>query len=584
MAGSTAYDPFAPAHDLERRLGDPTDPTVAFSFARIRDLDGREEFPEEICDGLTCWGLHEYFVPAEHGGRLRSYEQLLHLFRLVARRDLTVAIGYGKTFLGAVSAWIAGTPEQCAGLAAKVLAGAPVSWALTEREHGSDLLASEVTATRLDRSYRLTGEKWLINNATRGRLLSVLARTDAAGGARGFGVLLVDKNDLAPEMLARLPKVKTLGIRGADISGIAFTDAVVPDTAHLGPPGSGIETVLKGLQLTRTMCASLSLGASEHALRIATQWAATRQLYGRVLADLPMARRLLLDAYADQLSAEAAAIIASRMIHWMPEELSVASAVVKYALPVRSEATIAALGRLLGARSIFSDGDFQKVARDARIVSLFDGNTLVNLHAIVAQFPNLVRGYRRARGFAHVESAADVSQAVPPFERDRLRLFSRYGLTVVTALPEAATVLAGLAEERPALKPAAELAHALVSRTQRLHASIADLPPARGGAPVEHLHRAREFAECYLGAAAIALWLANEARAIDLDTGPLWDGGLWLTAVLRRVLTALGETPPAHPDTDEILWTHLAAQASSGRMFSLFDCQLAEGDSDAQRT
>lgn len=584
MGDGPAYDPFAPARDLERRLGDPTDPAVAFSFARIRDLDGREEFPQAICDGLTSWGLHEHFVPAEYGGRLRSYEQLLHLVRLVARRDLTVAIGYGKTFLGAVSAWIAATPEQCAGLAAKVLAGAPVSWALTERDHGSDLLASEVTATRLDRSYRLTGEKWLINNATRGRLLSVLARTDGAGGARGFGVLLVDKDELPPGALTCLPKVRTLGIRGADISGIAFTGAVVPDAAHLGPPGSGIEIVLKGLQLTRTMCASLSLGASEHALRIGMRWAATRRLFGRALADLPMARRLLLDAYADQLGAEAAAIVASRLIHWSPEELSVASAVVKYALPVRSEATIAALGRLLGARSILSDGDFQKVARDARIVSLFDGNTLVNLHAIVAQFSNLVRGHRRGHGFAHVEPAADVSWAVPPFERDRLRLFSRYGLSVVTSLPETAAMLAGLAETMPALKLAAELAHALAARTERLHASIAALPPARGGAPIEHLHRAKDFTECYVGAAAIALWLANHARATNLDTGPLWEGGLWLTAVLRRVLTALGEPAPANPDTDEILWTHLAAQASSGRMFSLFDCQLAEGESDARRT
>lgn len=577
MEGGPAYDPLAPARDLERRLGDPTDPTVAFSFARIRHLDEREEFPEAICDGLTSWGLHEYFVPAQYGGRLHSYEQLLHLVRLVARRDLTAAIGYGKTFLGAVSAWIAATPEQCAGLAAKILAGAPVSWALTERDHGSDLLASEVTATRLDQSYRLTGEKWLINNATRGRLLSVLARTDAAGGARGFGVLLVDKNDLPPGTLTCLPKVQTLGIRGADISGIAFTDAVVPDAAHLGPPGSGIEIVLKGLQLTRTMCASLALGASEHALRIAMDWAAARQLYGRTLADLPMAWRLLLDAYTDQLTAEAAAIVGSRLIHWNPEELSVASAAVKYALPVRSENTIAALGRLLGARSILSGGDFQKVARDARIVSLFDGNTLVNLHAIVAQFPNLVRGYRRGRAYTDVTPAADVSRAVPPFERDRLKLFSRYGLGVVAALPDTAAVLAGLAETAPVLKRAAELAHTLAARTEQLHASIAALPPARGGAPVVHLQRAKEFTECYLGAAAIALWLANHARATTMDTGPLWEGGHWLTAVLRRVLTALGEPAPAEPDTDEILWTHLAAQASSGRMFSLFDCQLAEG-------
>ncbi|MEV4757000.1 acyl-CoA dehydrogenase family protein [Micromonospora sp. NPDC049559] len=598
---ATPPDALGPARELERRLGDPEDPTVEFSFARSRSLDEREEFPEAICAGLTAWGLHRYFVPPEYGGALRSYEELLHLVRLVARRDLTVAIGYGKTFLGAVSAWVAGTPEQCADLAERVLAGTPVAWALTERDHGSDLLAGEVVATRAEESFRLTGEKWLINNATRGRLLTVLARTDPAGGARGFDLLLVDKERLGPDALRCLPKVRTLGIRGADISGVAFAGAVLPAAARLGPPGSGLETVLRGLQLTRTMCAALSLGAGEHALRIASAWAGARRLYGRVLADLPAARRVLLDAYADQLAAEATAVVAARMIHWLPGELSVASAAVKYLLPVRTEASIAALGRLLGARSIFADGDFQKVGRDARIVSLFDGSTVVNLHAVVSQFPNLVRGYRRPRPWSRLRPVADLRRAVPPFDRERLALAARDGLTVLAALPDAARVLAELALARPGLTTAAELAGALARHTDRLHATIARLRPARGGAPGTHLAAAQDLARCYAGAAAVTLWLANHDRAdqewpghdraghdragqerpghdrAECGSAALWTDGRWLAAVLGRLLGELGEPVRPRPEVDEALWAGLTGQAASRRLFSLFECELAEG-------
>ncbi|MEE3918904.1 hypothetical protein V2I01_12200 [Micromonospora sp. BRA006-A] len=72
---------------------------------------------------------------------------------MVARRDLTTAIGHGKTFLGAASVWARSPRDeadlaQARALAGTVLAGVPVCWALTEPGHGSDLLGGEVAAVR----------------------------------------------------------------------------------------------------------------------------------------------------------------------------------------------------------------------------------------------------------------------------------------------------------------------------------------------------------------------------------------------------------------------------------------------------
>src|SRR5262249_22723352 len=67
-------------------------------------------------------------------------------------------------------------------LARLVLRGDQIALALTERGHGSDLLGTEVEAAPGPGGYRLRGEKWLVNNATRGRALTVFARTDPAGG------------------------------------------------------------------------------------------------------------------------------------------------------------------------------------------------------------------------------------------------------------------------------------------------------------------------------------------------------------------------------------------------------------------
>jgi hypothetical protein len=54
--------------DLERQLGDPHDPTSAMSFARVLQLDEREEYPHELITVLQRWGLHEFVIPEAQGG------------------------------------------------------------------------------------------------------------------------------------------------------------------------------------------------------------------------------------------------------------------------------------------------------------------------------------------------------------------------------------------------------------------------------------------------------------------------------------------------------------------------------------
>ncbi|MZG18896.1 acyl-CoA dehydrogenase, partial [Streptomyces sp. SID5914] len=229
----------APVTELTRLLGELTAPGEPFSGERLAALDEREAFPADACRALDDFGLPRYYVPAEHGGALDDFGVVTRLLRAVSRVDLTVAAAHGKTYLGAVATWIAGDPRRAARLGRRIREGAVVSCALTERHHGSDLLAGEVAAERVDGDggWRLTGEKWLINNITRADLVTVLARTSPEGGPRGFSLFLVDKERLAPGALSPLPKVPTYGIRGADISGLAFHDAMLPDDALIGAPG-----------------------------------------------------------------------------------------------------------------------------------------------------------------------------------------------------------------------------------------------------------------------------------------------------------------------------------------------------------
>ncbi|MFD7303739.1 acyl-CoA dehydrogenase family protein [Streptomyces pharetrae] len=523
---------------LDTLLAGPDAAAGLFGHAETTALDRREDFPAEACAALDAFGLPSHYVDARHGGLLREMPELAALQRAVARHDLTIAVAHGKTFLGAVPVWLAGSPAQAARLAEDVRRGAVVSWALTERDHGGDLMAGEVTARPAPGGgWRLDGEKWLINNAGRSRHICLLARTGEQGGPRGFSLFLVDKARLAPASYRALPKVRTHGIRGADISGIAFDGAVVCDDALIGAAGTGIDTVLRSLQLTRILCTALSLGALDHALDIAVRYAHGRNLYERHLVTLPRVRRTLGEAAAALSVAETVTTVAARAIHTLTPELSLVSAVTKALVPNLVQDTLDRITELLGVRGFLSegylDGAYAKLERDHRIVAVFDGSTAVNRNLIADHFPSLVRAWRTGRA-DRAALPATLSGALPPFDPARLRLLSTGGCTLVQLLPEAAAAVRTAARHGELPRETARMAAELDTVTRSVHRAMAAVERTPRDVPQTAFDLAARYELCFAGSALLHHWTAGARTAED---------GLRLRAGLALVLSRLGLPP-----------------------------------------
>jgi alkylation response protein AidB-like acyl-CoA dehydrogenase len=568
--------------DVDAYLGALAAAGGEFSTRHCAELDRAEAFPEQMCATLDALGVSAYYVPAQFGGALASYEDLVQLVRCVARRDLTVAVAHAKTFLGAAPVWVAGTPAQAVDLGCQIIGGARVSWALSEPAHGADLLASDVSARRGGGGYVIDGVKWPVNNATRGTHACLLARTDPAGGSRGFSLFLAEKASLSPGSYRNLPKARTHGIRGADISGIAFDGARLPESSLVAEPGSGIETVLLSLQLTRLMCAGLSLGAGEHALRLATEFAMTRMIQGRPLIDRPAIRAVLARSAALLLSAEAVTIVASRAVHALAGELSVISAVVKALLPTLIDGMIGELGELLGSRSFldceYADGAFAKLQRDHAIVAIFDGSTSVNRSSLIGQFPRLARGY--AQRWHDEAGIARLAARPSAFDPRGLRLQSPGGCSIVQGLTAAADRVSGghAASAAPGdggacLGAAARSAAAAATDLHRRLAVVR--PAARPAASAYSL--AAEYELCFAAAACVQVWEAGHQAAAG---SPLWSGALWARACLdelsARALhpgtgTYIGRLAPGEPGaaTADQIADWLAGAVAAGAPITL---------------
>jgi alkylation response protein AidB-like acyl-CoA dehydrogenase len=439
------------AEDLERHLGDPYDPSGPMPYARILELDEREEYPHELVRHLRAWGAQAYGVPESHGGRAVDLQDSLTLVRLVARRDATAATALSISNIAYMPVWVAGSDEQKRAYGKAIVDGDTMAWGLSEREHGSDIAANAMTATRVEGGYRLSGEKWLIGNGTVADMVVLHARTAERGGPAGFSILVLDKRDLPEGSVGEVPDEPLHGLRGLDMSGIRLDGCVVPESCLIGREGQGVEIALQSAHTIRVQITAIALGCADTALRLAMDFATRREVFGQRVADIPYSRRQLVDAFADLLIADTVATGAARALQVSPAQSSVFSAIAKYLVPTMLESTVSQLAVVLGARHYLRGhpryGPFQKAARDLLVANFADGNTVVNLKSLAAQLSGLLRHGADADQEDR-EAASDRAETIycpdaqlPPFEPWRLRLASRSTDDAVLGLTTAVDTL-----------------------------------------------------------------------------------------------------------------------------------------------
>lgn len=545
------------AAQLEQFLGDPNHPDAVSAFSRSVEEDERDDMPWSAMDALRSWEFPHFLVPQALGGRMRSFQELFSMCRTIARRDVRPGVSYGTTLLGANPVWLWGNDRQQQWLASRLLAGDVGSFAMSERDHGSDLAGCRVSARRDGDRYVLNGEKWPVGNATRGAFCTVYAAT----GPRRFSLLLVDKQQLPAGQWHNNPGVPTVGLRGHDLSGITFSDCPVPASALLGRPGAGIPQTLKALQITRTLIAALSLGSLDTGLRLAYTHARGRRLYGAPVTELPAVRDILVRAYLDLIIGECVSIPAVRAITELPERLSLWSAIVKYFVPVTVERALADLNTVLSTRGYLRDTvsarTFQKLHRDQAIASIFEGTTHVNLSSIAADLTFAPSGSGGDPSLlpALFNRRAELTPGIP--DSRRLHLTNGGRDEIGGAWPQ-------LAARLSSWKPVRRLDAAYHEQTARLFSL-----DRRGYRSIVGHTAAR--VHCVLHAATCVI-----LNGIH-NTGDLFADESWMIASLDRLTQHLDPTWQISPGTLAAVEGMLIKQVETPELFSLTPIPLAIG-------
>ncbi|MDB9406501.1 acyl-CoA dehydrogenase family protein [Microcystis sp. CS-574] len=583
------------AEALEKDLGDPLNPDNPLSYKRVIEIDESEEFPHEEIRWLYDWKLQHYYIPTDCGGEFTSFEEFVAFVRVLSRRDQTIGIAFTTLFWSFLN-WMAGTPEQKQKLARFIMDDyGAMCLGYSEKEHGSDLINGDLTATKVEGGYILNGEKWPINRATISGVSFILAKTDANGGPKCLTLFMVDKRQLDPEKYYNLPKIYTHGVRASDMSGIGFKDCFVPDSMRLREEGDGLELALKGFQITRMLCAAFSHGAADTALRTTLGFAVNRVIYNKNVMDLPQPRRTLVDAFLDILICDCETIPAARGFHIIPEQFSVWASVVKYFVTVRLEEMVNSVYVVLGSRFYMREehefGIFQKLLRDNSIISMFDGSSIVNLHALILQLRPLTkyRAKRNSRTMSalktRLEAIFSLEKSVPPFEPNNLELFGRGMDDSLQGLEIALDMLEGLKnsdEVDPEILENLLMLGNLVLEELNAHdekISQSKFEYGHDQSP-ELFEIAKKYCTLHAASACLHTWLYN--RSI---LGEFFARGEWLVLSLHRLLRTLRPLPYTLSEVYvENVAQELLKLYQENQHFSIVPFQLAHSQTTEEKT
>ncbi len=272
----------------------------------------------------------------------------------------------------------AGAPELRRRFLPKLGVDTVGAYALSEAKSGSDAFALETKAMRRGGDYVLNGQKLWITNAKEAGVFLVFATVDPAAGYRGVTGFVVEKGTPGFEVGRKEDK---LGIRASSTCELVFRDCVVPGDQVLGEVGKGYRIAIETLNEGRIGIGAQMVGLADGALRHAVGWAKERRQFGRPIAEFQAMQfqlaEMAIQVEAARLMVYNAARLRDRRLDFQKE-----AAMAKYFASQVAERVASLAVEVFGGAGFVKDYPVEKLYRDAKIGSIYEGTSFMQLATI----------------------------------------------------------------------------------------------------------------------------------------------------------------------------------------------------------
>ena len=338
------------------------------------DCDENSRFPQEALDALNASGFNAIHVPEAYGGQGGDSVAACIVIEEVARVDASASLIPAVNKLGTMGLILRGSEELKKKVLPDIAGGLMASYALSEREAGSDAAAMRTRAKADGDGWIINGSKCWITNGGRSEWYTVMAVTDPDKGANGISSFMVHKDD---EGFTVGPKERKLGIKGSPTTELYFENCRVPGDRMVGDPGTGFKTALATLDHTRPTIGAQAVGIAQGALDAAIAYATDRKQFGRPIADNQGLQFMLADMAMKVEAARLMVYSAAARAERGEAELGFISAASKcFASDVAMEVTTDAV-QIFGGAGYTVDFPVERMMRDAKITQIYEGTNQI---------------------------------------------------------------------------------------------------------------------------------------------------------------------------------------------------------------
>lgn len=318
-------------------------------------------------------GLYASNMPIDvGGGGLMAFDSTLIEEEFGASTDVLIRRSLGCVY----EVLLAGNKEQREiWLKPSVLGERIFAVAFTEPGAGSDAAGIKTRAHRSGNGWVLTGAKTYISDADFSDFFVVSAVTDPNLGPHGISLFIVEKTDPGFRLGRRQPM---MGNNGTGTYELFFDDINLPAVRLLGPEGGGLKLTLTMLGRVRLMqIGARCAGRINRILKMMTEYATTRQQFGKKIGEFQMIQQMIADSAVD--------LTTTRLLVRQTALMMDSGQDVRTHLSIVKLASAEALGRVVdravqvfGGAGYSKEHNVERFYRDARVFRIFDGTSEVH--------------------------------------------------------------------------------------------------------------------------------------------------------------------------------------------------------------